>query len=71
MTGVKADDLYLRKLIQHSLIFGKRELTIKNTQSESFNLFLQYLRGIGFNLTALDYQGKKIDFYKKFSRILA
>ena len=69
MTGIKSDDLYLRKLIQHSLIFGKRELIIKSTQSESFNLLLQYLRGIGFNLTAFDYQDKKIDFYKKFSRI--
>ena len=69
MTGAKSDDLYLRKLVQHSLIFGKRELIIKSTQSESFNLLLQYLRGIGFNLTAFDYQDKKIDFYKKFSRI--
>jgi hypothetical protein len=69
MTGAKSDDLYLRKLVQHSLISGKRELTIKSTQSESFNLLLQYLRGIGFNLTAFDYQDKKIDFYKKFSRI--
>ena len=42
------------------MTFGKRELTVENTQSESFNLLLQYLRGIGFNLTAFDYQGKNI-----------
>ena len=69
MTGAKSDDLHLRRLIQYSLIFGERELVIKNNNSESFNLLLQYLRGIGFDLTAEDYQGKNIDFYKQFSKI--
>jgi DNA-directed RNA polymerase subunit beta len=69
MTGAKSDDLHLRKMIQYSLIFGERELIIKNNQSESFNLLLQYLRVLGFDLTAEDYQGKNIDFYKQFSRI--
>jgi hypothetical protein len=56
-------------LIQYSLVFGERELVIKNSQSESFNLLLQYLRGIGFDLTAEDYQDKNVDFYKQFSKI--
>ncbi|CAH1759628.1 2912_t:CDS:2 [Entrophospora sp. SA101] len=44
----------------------RRELVIKSSQSESFNLLLQYLRGIGFDLTAEDFQGKNVDFYKQF-----
>jgi len=71
MMGAKSDDLHLRRLIQSSLIFEDRELTIQNNQSESFNLLLQYLRAIGFDLTAQDYQGKNIDFYKQFSKIPA
>ena len=67
--SAKSDDLHLRRLINNSLVFSERELAIKDSQSESFNLFLQYLRGIGFDLTAEDYQGKSIDFYKQFSKI--
>ena len=69
MMGAKSDDLHLRRLIQPSLIFEKRELAIKNNQSESFNLLLQYLRSLGFDLSAENYQGKNIDFYKQFSKI--
>ena len=68
MMGAKSDDLHLRRLIQYSLIFGDRELSIRNNQSESFNLLLQHLRGIGFDLQAFDYQGREIDFYEAFSR---
>lgn len=68
MMGAKSDDIHLRRLIQHSLIFGEQELVIKSNQSESFNLLLQHLRGIGFDLTAEDYQGKNIDFYRQFSK---
>jgi hypothetical protein len=66
--SAKSDDIYKRRLMQNTLIFDNRQINLQNSQSESFNLLLQYLRGIGFDLRAADYQGKEIDLYKYFSK---
>nr|CAG8584891.1 15453_t:CDS:10 [Entrophospora candida] len=63
MMGPKSDDIYKCILMQKNLIFGDRQTDLQSNQSESFNLLLQYLRGIGFDLQATDYQGREIDFY--------
>jgi hypothetical protein len=65
--GPKSDDIYKGILMQKNLIFGDRQTDLRSVQSESFNLLLQYLRGIGFDLQATDYQGQEIDFYESFS----
>jgi len=49
-------------------LFADRQIDLRSNQSESFNLLLQHLRGIGFDLQATDYQGREIDFYEAFSR---
>jgi len=66
--GPKSDDIHKRRLIQNELLFGDRYTDLRSNQSESFNLLIQYLRGIGFELMALDSQGKEIDPYKYFSK---
>ena len=66
--SAKSDDIYKRRSMQKSLIFDERQVDLSSSQSESFNLLLQYLRGIGFDLEATDYQGRPIDFYKLFSK---
>lgn len=68
MTGAKSDDIYKRKSLQSGLLFNDRQVDLRSSQSESFNLLLQHLRGIGFDLCATDYQGHEIDFYEVFSR---
>jgi len=68
MMSAKSDDIYKRRFAQHSLLFSDRQIDLRSSQNESFNLLLQYLRGIGFDLQATDYQGKEIDFYKYFSK---
>ncbi|CAJ0837630.1 2876_t:CDS:10, partial [Entrophospora sp. SA101] len=47
MMSAKSDDIYKRRLMQNNLLFDKRQIELRNSQSESFNLLLQYLRGIG------------------------
>jgi hypothetical protein len=54
--------------MQNSLIFDDRQVDLRSSQSESFNLLLQYLWGIGFDLKATDSLGKEVDFYESFSR---
>ena len=68
MMSAKSDDIYKRRLMQKSLIFDDRQVDLSSSQSESFNLLIQYLRGIGFDLEATDYQGRQVDFYKLFSK---
>jgi hypothetical protein len=68
MMGPKSDDIHKRRLIQNELLFGDRQTDLHSNQSESFNIFIQYLRGIGFDLIATDRQGREIDFYKYFSK---
>ena len=68
MMSAKSDDIHKRRLTQSALTFGDREIDLRSSQSESFNLLLQYLRGIGFDLSAIDQRGKEIDFYKYFSK---
>ena len=68
MMGPKSDDIHKRRLIQNELLFGDRQTDLRSNQSESFNILIQYLRGIGFDLTAVDNQGREIDFYKYFSK---
>ena len=64
--GIKSDDIRGRKLAQLSIMFGKRQISLQNNRSESLNLLIQYLRGIGFDLEAFDHNDKEIDFYKYF-----
>lgn len=68
ITGPKSDDISGRNSLQNTLLFADRQLDFRSNQSESFNLLIQYLRGIGFDLKAIDYQDNEIDFYKVFSR---
>jgi len=68
MMSAKSDDIYRRRLLQNTLLFDNRQIDLRNSQSESFNLLIQYLRGIGFDLKASDYSGHEIDFYKYFSK---
>ena len=68
MMSSKSDDIHKRRLIQNELLFGDRQTDLRSSQNESFNLLVQYLRGIGFDLTATDNQGREIDFYKYFSK---
>jgi DNA-directed RNA polymerase beta subunit len=65
--GPKSDDIHKRISMQKNLIFGDRQTDLQSNQSESFNLLLQYLRGIGFDLQAFDYQEQEINFYESFS----
>lgn len=62
-----SDDLQKRSDLQNYLLFGKRNFNLLYNKSESFNLVLQYLRGMGFNLEATNFQDKSIDFYKFFT----
>lgn len=66
--GAKSDDLSKRKAINHSMIFGDRNIDLQSNQSESFNLLIQYLRGLGFDLEVTDRDNKKIDLYKFFEK---
>ncbi|MEG7978391.1 MAG: hypothetical protein NY202_00230 [Mollicutes bacterium UO1] len=68
MMSVKSDDIFRRRLLQNTLFFDNRQIDLRSSQSESFNLLIQYLRGIGFDLKASDYSGNEIDFYKYFSK---
>lgn len=68
ITGAKSDDISKRNLLQNALLFADRQIDLRSNQSESFNLLLQHLRGIGFDLQATDHQGREIDFYEAFSR---
>lgn len=67
-TGAGSDDMRKRKLLQSSLLHSDRQIDLRSNQSESFNLILQFLRGIGFDLRATDQRGQEIDFYKYFSK---
>jgi DNA-directed RNA polymerase subunit beta len=68
MMGPKSDDIHKRRLIQNELLFGDRQTDLRSSQNESFNLLIQYLRGIGFNLIATDNHDREIDFYKYFGK---
>jgi hypothetical protein len=68
MMGPKSDDIHKRRLIQNELLFGDRQTDLRSNQNESFNLLIQYLRGIGFNLIATDNHDREIDFYKYFGK---
>lgn len=68
LMGPKSDDIYGKRALQNSLIFDKKQMELDSVRSESFNIFLQFLRGIGLNLEAKDDNEKIIDFYKYFSR---
>jgi hypothetical protein len=68
ITGAKSDDISKRNMLQNTLLFADRQIDLRSNQSESFNLLLQHLRGIGFDLQATDHQGREIDFYEAFSR---
>ena len=68
ITGAKSDDIAKRNQLQNTLLFADRQIDLRSNQSESFNLLLQHLRGIGFDLRATDYQGREIDFYEAFSQ---
>ncbi|CAI2182554.1 17342_t:CDS:10 [Funneliformis geosporum] len=64
MMGPKSDDIHKRRLIQNELLFGDRQTDLRSSQNESFNLLIQYLRGIGFDLTATDNQEKNMTVIK-------
>jgi hypothetical protein len=49
------------------MIFKEFDVDLRSSQSESFNLLLQYLWGIGFDLRAFGIDDKEIDFYEAFS----
>jgi len=66
MMGPKSDDIHKRRQLQNSF-FDNHQIDLRSSQSESFNLLLQYLWGIGFDLQAINHQGKEVDFYKVFS----
>jgi DNA-directed RNA polymerase subunit beta len=68
MMSAKSDDVHKRRLMQNSIVFDSRQVNLQGSQSESFNLLIQYLRGIGFDIRATDYQDREIDFYKYFSK---
>jgi len=68
MNGPKSDDIHGRRLLRRSIIFGDRSVDLRSNQSESFNITLQYLRSLGLDLKAFDYNDKEIDFYKIFSK---
>ncbi|WNE41736.1 MAG: DNA-directed RNA polymerase subunit beta [Mycoplasmataceae bacterium] len=68
MMGAKSDDLSKRKMINHSIIFNDRQVDLQSNQSESFNLLLQYLRGLGFDLEVTDRSDKKVNLYKFFEK---
>ena len=68
MMGPKSDDIHKRRLMQNVLFFGDRQIDLRSIQSESFNILIQYLRGILFDIKATDIQGREIDFYKYFSK---
>ena len=62
-----SDDIRKRYELQNYLLFDKRRFNLLYNKSESFNLVLQYLRSVGFDLKAEDFQGRKVDLYKYFS----
>ncbi|WNE41046.1 MAG: DNA-directed RNA polymerase subunit beta [Mycoplasmataceae bacterium] len=68
MEKMSSDDIYKVREMQNHLLFGGAPIDLRSSQNESFNLLLQHLRGIGFDLQATDYQGREIDFYDAFSR---
>jgi hypothetical protein len=68
MEKMSSDDIYKVREMQNHLLFGGSPIDLRSSQNESFNLLLQHLRGIGFDLQATDYQGREIDFYEAFSR---
>lgn len=68
MMGAKSDDLNKRRMINHSIIFNDRHIDLQSNQSESFNLILQYLRGLGFDLEVTDRNDKKVNLYKFFEK---
>jgi DNA-directed RNA polymerase beta subunit len=69
MMSAKSDDIHKRRFTYNALISSRQQqINLQSSQSESFNLLLQYLRGIGFDLQATDYNDKEIDFYQYFSR---
>ena len=68
MMSAKSDDIHKRRQIERSLLFNDQQVDLQDSQSESFNLLLQYLRGIGFDLKATGYHDNDIDFYKYFSK---
>src|SRR5438270_10570150 len=68
--GAESDDKIARKNLLENLIFGDGKYEIKSNNSESFSILLHFLRAIGFDLTAYDYQEKPINFYERFSKNL-
>ena len=60
MMGPKSDDVYKRRYLQNAFLFDNYQIDLRSSQSESFNLLLQYCWGIGFSLQAIDHRGQKI-----------
>ncbi|MCE8162737.1 MAG: hypothetical protein I3273_01805 [Candidatus Moeniiplasma glomeromycotorum] len=67
MMSAKSDDIRKRKQLKKSLEFSSHQIDLQSSQSESFNLLIQFLWGIGFDLQAISPKGEEIDFYKVFS----
>ncbi|KLL01819.1 MAG: DNA-directed RNA polymerase subunit beta [Mycoplasmataceae bacterium RC_NB112A] len=61
MMGSKSDDIYKRRQLQNSFLFGNYQIDLRSNKTESFNLLLQYCWGIGFGLQAVDHRGRTID----------
>ena len=61
MMGPKSDDINKRKQLQNSFLFNNYQIDLRSSQSESFNLLLQYCWGIGFGLQAVNHKGQEID----------
>jgi len=66
MMSAKSDDIHKRRLMQNNLLFGNQQVNLHSSQSESFNILLQYSAALGFLLTATDYRNKEIDLHNKF-----
>ena len=67
MMSAKSDDIFKRRLICNPYNLSNLQIDLQSSQSESFNLLLQYLRGVGFDLQAKNHYGKEVDFYQIFS----
>ncbi|CAG8830696.1 16727_t:CDS:2, partial [Racocetra persica] len=69
LTGAKSDDIHESHRLQNALTFSERPVRLRNSNKpESFNMTIQYLRAIGFDIQATDYYDKEIDFYKYFAK---
>jgi len=72
LMGIKSDDINGRNELRNFLYgladSNDRKIELRYNKSESFNILLQYLRGIGFDLRAFDKNQNEIDFYKYFNK---